>query len=178
MRYVFLAILLLTGAAVGVYAYLGGLREPAVALEITPAPLLLAGQPYHGLVASERFGQLFRQARAAQDGGQFGSPTPPALANLYFNNPETAHDSVRAFIGLAVADSSRPLPPGFRYYAVPAGQRVVAARLSGVSQPLLPSKLYPAAFEVIKRLKLTQRPFYLEQFGPGEGVGMVWVGVR
>lgn len=179
MRYLFLAVIFLAVAAVGTYAYLGGLREPTVTLETISTPLLLAGQPYHGLVAAERFGQLFRQAKAAQDGGQLGGgPTPPALANLYFNNPETAHDSVRAFIGLAVADSSRPLPPGFRYYAVPAGQRVAAARLTGVSYSLAPGKLYPAAFAFVKQQKLTPRPFYLEQFGPGEGVGQVWVGVR
>ena len=175
MRYVFLAILLLTIAAAGAYAYLGGLREPAVALETTVAPLLLAGQPYHGPVSSEKFGELFRQAKVAQDGGQLPGAT---LANIYFNDPEKARDSVRAFIGLAVADSSRPLPPGFRYRLVPAGQRVVAARLRGVSYLLAPNKLYPAAFELVKAQKLTRRPFYLEQFGLAGGEAQVWVGVR
>ncbi|WP_375419425.1 hypothetical protein [uncultured Hymenobacter sp.] len=178
MRYVFLVLILLTVATFGTYTYLGGLREPTVALETIPTPLLLAGQPYHGLVAAEQFGQLFRRAKAAQEGGRLGGPTPSPLANLYFNDPETARDSVRAFIGLAVADSSQPLPPGFRYRLVPAGQRVVAARLRGVSYLLAPNKLYPAAFDLIKQRKLTRRPFYLEQFGPEEGVGQVWVGVQ
>lgn len=175
MRYVFLAIILLTLAAAGTYAYLGGLREPAVALETTAAPLLLAGQSYHGLVSAEAFGQRFRQAKAAQDGGQLPGAT---LANIYYNDPEKARDSVRAFIGVAVADSSRPLPPGFRYRLVPAGQRVVAARLRGVSYLLAPGKLYPAAFEFVKEQKLTRRPLYVEQFGPAEGEAQVWVGVN
>ncbi len=183
MRYVFLAFLLLTVAALGTYVYLGGLQEPALALETTPNPLLVAGQPYHGLASSEQFGQLFRQAKAAQEQAgqqrkaqQGGSPG--ALTNIYYNDPEKARDSIRAFIGVAVADSSRPLPPGFRYRVVPAGQRVVTARLRGVSYLLAPNKLYPAAFDFVKARKLTRRPLYVEQFGPAEGEAQVWVGVK
>ena len=176
MRFVFLAIIFLVVAAAGTYVYLGGAHEPAVALETTAAPLYLAGQPYRGLVAAGGFGILFRQAKAVQDGRQL--PGTPALANLYFNDPETAHDSVRAFIGLAVADTLARLPAGFRYRTVVAGQRVVAARVAGVSYLLAPNKLYPAAFEAVKRLKLKRRPFYLEQFGPAEGAAQVWVGVE
>ena len=175
MKYVFLVVILLTLAAAGTYAYLGGMREPTVALETTAAPLLLAGQPYHGLVASDKFGELFRQAKAMQDGHQL--PGATTLANLYYNDPETAHDSVRAFIGLAVADTIHPLPTGFWYRVVPAGQRIVAARLAGTSYLLAPDKLYPAAFNLIKQQKLTRRPFYLEQFGASES-SQVWVGVR
>ena len=172
MRYLFLAIILLTLAAAGTYAYLGGTRQPAVALETTAAPLYLAGQPYRGSVRGDAFGQLFRQAKDAQ--GRLGGD----LANLYLNDPETAHDTIRAFIGLALADTSQTLPPGFRYRRVPASQRVVAARLRGVSFLLSPNKLYPAAFEAVKAQKLTPRgDFYLERFGADES-SEVWVGVR
>lgn len=172
MRYLFLAIILLTLAAAGTYAYLGGTHQPAVALETTAAPLYLAGQPYRGSVRGDAFGQLFRQAKDAQ--GRLGGD----LANLYLNNPETAHDTIRAFIGLALTDTVRALPAGFRYRRVPAGQRVVAARLRGVSFLLSPNKLYPAAFEAVKAQKLTPRgDFYLERFGADE-TSEVWVGVR
>lgn len=171
-RYLFLAIILLTVATVGIYAYLGGARDPKVTLETTAAPLYLAGQPFHGSVQGESFGQLFRQAKDAQ------AQMPGDLANLYFNNPETAHDTVHAFIGLAVADTTRALPDGFRYRLVPAGQRVVAARLSGVSFLLSPNKLYPAALDAVKEQKLTQRgDFYLERFG-ADDTSEVWVGVK
>ncbi len=176
MKYVFLIVIFVTLAAAGIYVYLGGMREPLVTLETTTAPVLLAGQPYHGLVASEAFGKLFQQAKAVQDGQQL--PGSAELANLYFNDPETAHDSVRAFIGLAVADTTHPLPTGFLYRVVPAGQRIVAARLRGVSYLLAPDKLYPAAFDLIKQRKLSRRPFYLEQFGPTGGTAQVWVGVQ
>lgn len=173
-RYFFLLILLLTVAAAGTYVYLGGTREPTVALETTAAPLYLAGQLYHGSVRGEGFGNLFRRAKDAQIQRQLTGD----LANLYLNDPETAHDTIHAFIGLAVADTAHTLPAGFRYRLVPAGQRVVAARLTGVSYLLAPNKLYPAALEVVKQRKLTQRgDFYLERFGPNEAAE-VWVGVK
>ena len=172
MRYLFLAVILLTLLAAGTYAYLGGTREPTVILETTAAPLYLAGQPFHGPVRSEDFGNLFRQAKDAQ------TKLRGDLANLYLNDPESAHDTVRAFIGLAGADTSQPLPAGFRYRLVPAGQRVVAARLRGVSYLLAPNKLYPAALEAVKKQKLTQRgDFYLERFGADEA-SEVWIGVK
>ncbi|GAA3959080.1 hypothetical protein [Hymenobacter antarcticus] len=172
MRYLFLAIILLTLIAAGTYVYLGGNREPIVTLETTAAPLYLAGQPFHGAVRDEGFGNLFRQAKEAQ------ARLRGDLANLYLNDPETAHDTIRAFIGLALADTTQPLPAGFRYRVVPAGQRVIAARLTGVSYLLSPNKLYPAALEAVKARKLTQRgDFYLERFGADEA-SEVWVGVK
>jgi hypothetical protein len=171
-RYLFLAIILLTLLAAGTYAYLGGTRSPEVALETTAAPLYLAGQPYHGAVTGDAFGRLFRRAKDAQVrlGGD--------LANLYLNDPETAHDTITAFIGLALADTTRPLPAGFRYRLVPAGQRVVAARLQGVSYLLAPNKLYPAALDAVKTQKLAQRGnFYLERFGTNDA-SEVWIGVK
>ena len=172
MRYLFLAIILLTLVAAGTYAYLGGTREPTVALETTAAPLYLAGQPFQGKVTGETFGQLFRRTKDAQ------VRLHGDLANLYLNDPETAHDTIQAFIGLAVADTAQALPAGFRYRVVPAGQRVLAARLTGVSYLLAPNKLYPAALEAIKKQKLTQRGnFYLERFGANDA-SEVWVGVK
>ena len=172
MRYLFLAIILLTLITAGTYVYLGGTQEPKITLETTAAPLFLAGQPFHGRVTGDAFGNLFRQAKDAQ-AGLHGD-----LANLYLNDPETAHDTIRAFIGLTVADTIQPLPAGFRYHVVPAGQRILAARLTGVSYMLAPNKLYPAAFEAVKKQKLTQRgDFYLERFGASEE-SEVWVGVK
>ena len=164
---------MLTALGLSIYAYLGGLRKPSVALETSPTPVLLAGQPYHGKVDDARFGELFRTAKQRQD----ASPTPPPLANLYYNNPESAQDSIRAFVGLRVPDSTAALPTGWRYRVVPAGRRAVVARLKGVSFMLAPGKLYGAAEQGIEARKLTKEPFYLEQFGLN-GVDELRVGVK
>jgi len=172
VRFFFPLVLIFTAIGLGIYAYLGGLRTPTVALETTAAPVLLAGQPFHGKVDDARFGELFRAAKARQD----ASPTPPPLANLYYNNPESAHDSIRAFVGLLVSDTTAVLPTGWRYRVVPAGRRVVA-HVRGVSFLLAPGKLYSAAQQGIKDLGLTGQPFYLEQFGLDE-VDELRVGVK
>ena len=172
-RYIFLAIILLTVALAGVYVYLGGARQPVVTFETTAAPLYLAGQPYHGSVRGPLFGQLFRRAKDAQTQQLRGD-----LANLYLNDPETANDTITAFIGVALPDTSKALPAGFRYRVVPAGQRVVVARLTGVSYLLSPNKLYPAALEYLEKQKRTARgDFYLERFGTDDA-SEVWIGVK
>ncbi|AMR27731.1 hypothetical protein A0257_11915 [Hymenobacter psoromatis] len=173
MRFFLPLVLLLTALGLGIYAYLGGLRTPTVAFETTATPVLLAGQPFHGKVSDARFGELFRAAKVRQD----ASPTPPPLANLYYNNPESAHDSIRAFVGMLVPDTAAALPASWRYRVVPAGRRAVVARLSGVSFMLAPGKLYGAAEQDIKDRKLIKEPFYLEQFGPNEA-DELWVGVK
>jgi hypothetical protein len=163
MRFFFPLVLVFTAIGLGIYAYLGGLRTPSVALETTAAPVLLAGQPFRGKVDDSHFGELFRTAKNWQD----AHPSQP-LANLYYNDPESAHDSIRAFVGVLVPDTAAALPAGWRYRVVPAGRRVVAARVQGVSFLLAPGKLYAAAQQHIKDQKLTREPFYLEQFGPNE----------
>lgn len=176
MRYLFPIVLVFTALAIGFYAYLGGLRTPTVALETTASPTLLAGQAYAGKVQGQRFGELFREAKNTQESGRLGAGL--ALANIYNNNPETAHDTIQAFIGLAVADTTKLLPAGWRYRVVPAGQRIMRASIKGVSFLLAPDKLYPAATEAIKAQKLTQRGnFYLERFGTDE-VSEMWIGVK
>ena len=173
MKYFFLAFLLFSATGVGVYAYLGGFRAPAVALETTSAPIFVVGQPYRGPAQSEFFAQLFRQASDAQAAGHYHGD----LTNIFLNSPEKARDTVQAFVGIAVADTTAPALPGWRYRVVPAGQRVMAARLKGTSYLLAPGKLYPAAFEAIKAQKLTQRDFFLERFSSDDRAE-VWVGVK
>jgi hypothetical protein len=163
VRFFFPLVLIFTAIGLSIYAYLGGLRTPSVALETTVAPVLLAGQPFHGKVDDAHFGELFRTAKTWQD-AHAGQP----LANLYYNDPESAHDSIRAFVGVRVPDTTAALPAGWRYRVVPPGRRVVAARVQGVSFLLAPGKLYAAAQQLIKDHKLTKQPFYLEQFGADE----------
>ena len=172
MRFFAPFVILVTLLALAVYAWLGGLKTPVVTLETPAAPVLLAGQSYRGPADAPAFADLFRQAQQARDGGT----VPGDLANLYRNNPEKARDTVQAFVGIAVADSMRPLPTGWHYRAVAAGGRVVAARLRGVSYLLAPGKLYPAVLDKAKELKVPLREFYLERFGADDAE--LWLGVQ
>ena len=167
MRYFFPIVLLLTALGLGTYVYLGGLRTPTVTLESPAAPVLLAGQPYRGRVQEPRFGELFRAAKQRLDAGSGAAGGGWALANIYYHYPTGPQDTLRAFIGHTVADTAAPLPAGWRYRAVPAGQPAVVARLAGTSFQLAPAKLEKAALDYITSRQLTRQPFYYEQFGPG-----------
>lgn len=175
MRFFFPLVLVFTAIGLGIYGYLGGLRTPTVALQTTTAPVLLAGQPYVGKVQDQRFGELFRAAKVMQETGRLGAAS--TLANLYYNDPEISHDTIRAFIGLSVPDTARKLPVGWRYRVVPAGQRTIHARLEQVSFLLSPGKLYAAAEQELKAQKLRKQAPYLEEFGANEH-SELWIGVK
>jgi hypothetical protein len=173
MRFFLPIVLLLTLVGLGAYAWLGGFRKATTTLQPNTPQVLLAGQDFRGPAQAESFGPLFRQAKEVQDAKQLRGD----LANLYFDNPEKAHDTIRAFVGLAVADSAQPLPAGWRYRVLPAGRRVAAARVSGVSFLMAPDKLYPAIQEFIKAEKLTQKGFYFERFASHDEAE-VWAEVQ
>ncbi|TGE26571.1 hypothetical protein [Hymenobacter metallicola] len=163
-RWLFLLIFLFTIATAIVYAYVGGFKEPVVTLTTTKAPVFLAGQSFYGSANDEKFGPLFRSVKEAKDQGKLRGE----LANIYYNDPEKARDTVRAFIGMVVADTvSQQLPAGYRYRAFAAGQRVVQARITA-SYLIAPNKLYPAITDAVKQQKLTPRHVYLERF-PEQG---------
>lgn len=175
MRFLFPLVLVFTAIGLSIYAYLGGLHTPTAAPETTAAAVLLAGQPYAGKVDEGRFGELFRAAKTAHDAHTV--PAAQALANLYYNDPEQAHDSIRAFVGLRVADTLGALPAGWHYRALPVGRRTVHAHIERTSFLLAPGKLYGAAEQQLKSQQLTKQPPYLEQFGPGESSDL-WMGIK
>jgi len=170
-RWLFLAFLLLL-LSIGIwYAYLGGFNKPTVALITTQKPVFLAGQYFQGPASSSKFGPLFRDAQQALDKGQLRG----SLGNIYYSNPEDADDSVKAFVGVVVADTtSQPLPAGYRYRTFPAGQRVVQARLEA-SYMVAPDKLYSGVQDFIEAKKLTSAKIYLERFPAGQPVEVLAV---
>ncbi|MCC2545800.1 GyrI-like domain-containing protein [Hymenobacter sp. BT175] len=163
-RWILLFVLLLAIGGTAGYAYLGGFQAPQVQVLRTPRPDILAGYAYQGSAQSDEFGQLFRRAKELQDSGKLRGD----LANIYYNNPERAEDTVHAFVGLAVADTLAPLPAGCQYRILPAGRRVVQVSLKKVSYLLAPNKLYPAAKKAVEQQKLKARNVYFERFTTGD----------
>lgn len=159
----FVLVLILTG----VYTYLGGFRQPEIAIITTTKPIFLAGRYYNGPVSGADFGPLFRQAQQLKASSQLRG----TLGNIYYNDPEAAGDTAKAFVGLIVEDTvSQKLPPGYRYSTFSGSQRVVRARLEA-SYLLAPGKLYGGIKDFAKQQKLPLRQVYVEQFpdtGPAE----------
>jgi hypothetical protein len=172
MRWFWLISFLLVLVLGGVYAYLGGFRQPEVGVIITKKPIYLAGRYFNGPVRSEEFGPLFRQAQQLKANQQLKG----TLANIYYNDPEAAGDTVKAFVGLIVVDTvSQKLPPDYRYSTFSGGQRVIQARLDA-SYMIAPGKLYSGIKDYAKKQKLPLLQVYVEQFpdgGPAEVLAVV-----
>lgn len=153
-----LIILTLTAAGFGYYGYLGGFDKPDISVT-TSSTAFIAGQYYEGPADNKAFGEYFKKAGQLQESGTL----PGTLANIFYNNPEEKSDTIKAFIGIMLPDSSAALPAGYQWRRWQGGQRVV--RVSTQAHYLLaPNKLYPALFEYLKEHQLKTRSLYLEAF--------------
>lgn len=158
----------LMAVAFGYYGYLGGFNSPQIAVA-TSVPHYVAGQYYEGPADSRAFGDFFKKAGQLQE----SKTLVGNLANIYYNNPEEKGDTIKAFIGIAVPDTSVGLPAGYEWRLWEGGRRVVQAAMRA-NYLLAPDKLYPALFDYLKANNLKARPQYLEQF-PGKDSARVEV---
>ncbi|GEO03403.1 hypothetical protein AAE02nite_10670 [Adhaeribacter aerolatus] len=152
-----LIALIVLGFGFSVYAYLGGFSTPEIKVTNVKTRYL-AGNYYAGPVEGEQLGQLFRQAAEVLEKKE----VPGVLANIYYNNPEKQSDSLKAFIGIMIEDSTAQLPAGYKLQKV-AGGKVVQASVNA-HYMLSPKKLYPALFDYLKMEKLKTKQTYLEIF--------------
>ncbi|MGV3641638.1 MAG: hypothetical protein ACO1NZ_14025 [Adhaeribacter sp.] len=154
-----LIILVLSALGIGYYGYLGGFDQPQIS-RVQSTTRYIAGQYFEGPADSEAFGEYFKKAGQVQESGAMPGGT---LANIYYNNPEAQSDTIKAFIGIMMADSSAALPAGYHWRIWKGGQQVV--RVSTQAHYLLaPNKLYPALFDYLKEHQLKARSQYLEAF--------------
>lgn len=153
------------------YTYLGGFAAPDVSVT-TSETMYVAGVPFEGSVKDEKLQNAFKtSAEVLKSGGLSGT-----LSNIYYNDPEKAGDSIRAFIGVIIPDSAAQLPEGYELRTIPGGRKVVRAE-ANANMALLPRKLYAAAFDYAKEEKLKLEEFYVEWF-PAEDRGVLEVPVK
>ncbi|WP_242921465.1 GyrI-like domain-containing protein [Pontibacter liquoris] len=161
-----LAIILLV-----VYTFIGGFAAPEVRLA-TSQTRYVAGQPFEGSIKDEALGKAFRRAGELVESKKLAG-TP---GSIYYNDPEHSGDSLKAFIGVLVTDTSITLPQGYTLRTVPGGRKVVRAEATA-NVAILPKKLYGAVFDYAKEHKLKLEEFYVEWF-PAQDRGVVEVPVK
>ncbi|WP_187262824.1 GyrI-like domain-containing protein [Pontibacter beigongshangensis] len=168
----FLAIMLLLIALGAIfYGWLGGFSGTTVT-SASSEQLLVAGKPFRGHTKDEALGNTFRQVAQVLDQKELaGVP-----ANIYYNNPDEANDTISAFIGVLVPDTTQQLPAGFELRTVPADRKVLRAEVNA-HYMLAPNKLYQALFDHAEKHNLKLEPFYVEWF-PEDKKGVVEVPVR
>ena len=166
-----LIVAIVIGAGLGTYTYLGGFKKPTVSVKQSK-PLLIAGQPFNGTVKDEAFGNAFRKAAELRDSKKLEG----MLANVYYNNPESDRDSIKAFIGILIQDSTIKLPEGYELLRVQGNRKVIHSEIEA-HYMVGPGKLYTSLFEYAKENKLKLEDFYVEWF-PADRKGVVEVPVK
>lgn len=164
-----MAAIMLVG--IGIYAYLGGLNSPTVTIT-TSEPLVLAGQPFEGTVKDDAFGNAFRRAAQLRDSKELDG----MLGNVYYNNPESKSDTVKAFIGIVLNDTTAALPEDYELLRIPGGRKVVRSEVDA-HYMVGPGKLYSALFDYAKEQNIALESFYVEWF-PTDRKGIVEAPVK
>jgi hypothetical protein len=142
----------------GIYTYLGGF-SPVQVSKTTSDPVYVAGRYFAGNMKDKRFGGLFQEAAKLLEDKKIAGH----LGNIYYNNPEEAHDSIYAFIGVVVRDSLVKLPANYQLRQWLGGEPVLQATVKAHFF-LAPNKLYQSLFDYAKDNQLKLRKRYLEEF--------------
>ncbi|GAB3542560.1 hypothetical protein GCM10027443_43580 [Pontibacter brevis] len=154
------------------YTYIGGFTAPEVSV-ITSETKYVAGQPYVGSIEDEALGKAFQRAAEVLEKKELEG----MLGNIYYNDPDKSGDSLRAFVGIFVPDTTNiTLPAGYELRTVPGGRKVIHAEVSA-SVVVAPKKLYAAVFDYAREENLKLEDFFVEWF-PEEDRGVVEVPVR
>jgi hypothetical protein len=156
--FIFLLLVLFTG--LGLYGFLGGFNQIQISLT-TAEPLYMVGQYYEGPTEGQAFNNVFRRAGQLVEENVLQGD----LGGIYYSSPHGAPDSVKAFVGVIVADPAVQVPAGFELRRVPGGRQVLQAALEA-HYILAPDRLYPALFDFAEQQKIPLRNEYIERF-PG-----------
>ncbi|ALI98908.1 hypothetical protein DC20_07860 [Rufibacter tibetensis] len=152
------------------YTYMGGFAEVKVSQAVS-TPLFVAGKYFEGSTEAEELGQIYQQAGKAVEQKQLTGD----FAGIFYNNPSKDNKTVKAFIGVAIQDTTVALPTGFTIRAVPAGQPVLKGELEA-NILIAPRRIYSTLFDYAEENNLTLREFYVERF-PEDKPAVVEVGL-
>ncbi|MHC2992202.1 hypothetical protein OB13_11600 [Pontibacter sp. HJ8] len=166
-----LIMAVLTVFVAGFFAYLGGFSAASVS-EVNAQPLYIAGQAFEGSVKDGQMNNSFRRAAEVLDKKELEG----VLGNIYYNNPDESSDSISAFIGVIVPDTTVSLPAGYELRKVPGGRRSLRAEVNAHFM-LAPNKLYEALFDYAKKQNLQLETLYVEWF-PEDHKGIVEVPIK
>lgn len=159
-------VLVLATLVLVFYAYLGGFDQPEITVAKTKLQYV-AGKYYEGPVNGKEFGLRFQEASQMVDNKKLAG----TLTNIYYNNPEAQDDTIKAFIGVTVADTTQTIPAGYELQKL-SGNRKVIEVTSNAHFLLAPNKMYPALFDYLKANNLKTKNHYLEQF-PDKGPALL-----
>lgn len=151
-------MLVVAAIAVGIYAYVGGFAKVDIT-QTTTSDMIMAGRYFEGNPDSEEMGDVYRSVGQAVEQKKLTGD----LGGIFYNNPTKESKTVKAFIGVIVADSTAALPAGFELRRVPAGAPVLQGTLDA-SMMIAPKNLYSALFDYAEENNIKLQEFYIERF--------------
>ncbi|RNI32220.1 AraC family transcriptional regulator [Rufibacter immobilis] len=156
---IYLAIVV--GLVLVFYTYMGGFTEVKIS-EAVSSQVVIAGKYFEGDPSSDALGDIYQQVGKAVEQKQIVGD----FAGIYYNNPGKNSKTIKAFVGVAVQDTTA-LPAGFTVRVVPAGRPVLRGELDA-NITLAPKRIYSALFDHAEEHKLNLKEFYVERFPEGK----------
>lgn len=133
---------------VGLFFYhrLGGFKTPDITLVQTES-YVIAGQPYKGKMTNHKFGKAFEEAEKHLEHKRLQG----TLCGIFYNNPEKDTDSIDAFIGVILKDTTITLPEGYSLRSLDA-RRAIRAHIK--AHVLVSPFIYPDIQEQAENMKV------------------------
>jgi len=159
---IFIALIIVISLVLIIYTWLGGFQK-AVIEKTTLSACTLMGKDYIGNAKSEKLGEIFVEIQNLKNEGKISG----TLAVIYFSIIGAKEDSVHAFVGIIVKDSTtQVLPKDFIYKTLPS-QQGLQARLNINSLVLTAEKIentHLAINEFAQKEKIKLQPIALEKY--------------
>ncbi|AMM50963.1 hypothetical protein TH61_06905 [Rufibacter sp. DG15C] len=164
-------MLIVVAVMVAVYAYVGGFKQVEIT-KTTSRQVFIAGKLYEGKADAEELGVLFQEVgKLVEQKKLVGEP-----AGIYYNNPEKQSQVLRAFIGVAIADTTVTLPAGYKIREVKAGQPILQGTLDA-SQMIAPKKIYESLFDYAEDNKIKLKNYFVERY-PTKDSAVIQIGLE
>jgi hypothetical protein len=103
-----IGIILIAGTAI--YGYLGGFKQPDIKKTELPE-YIIVGKFYQGRSSDEQLGNIYYEIKTRHDKKELNG----VLTAVYYQINSKVKDSTQVFLGIAVEDTLRSLPPGYEY---------------------------------------------------------------
>lgn len=161
MKKPFIIVLSIAGALLATlvvwYVRMGGFNTPQVQFT-NEGPFFLGGVLFEGRVKDPIMGALFDSTAALVERKEING----TLAAYFYNDPNKADGIVKAFIGVAMADTLQPLPDRWQWIVVPPRDAVKATLEAHFM--IAPVRMYPAMETMAKEMGRTLKEESLELY--------------
>ena len=172
-RYIALVFaVVIIASALYLYSKLGGFSKVTMSVISSPE-YIIAGKPYKGTMKSPLFGRLFQDADTFIVKNNLKNKA--WVCGVFYNNPEKDKDTILAFIGVVVKDTSGTITPGYTYRRI-VPRKVIRANIK--AHYLFAPSIYPDINKYAEENKIQLKQVPSIEIYPSEDEVVVEVPVK